>query len=411
MKTYELSISPNYVTDWSVNDAIREILQNAIDSEKMGNKKEIYYKNNTLFISNENVELSESTLVLGCGDKTGDESLIGGYCEGYKLALVVLLRENHQVRITNRNTVWNPRFGISSQFNTEVLMVDIKESSYSNKLIFVISGININLYNSLLDDFPCIDNDFGDTIKTKHGDILLENKYAGKFYVEGLYVDRDNSFNVGYNFNANEVELDRDRRSINYYELIELTTKASLTAEECDDVIYKNITSAAIDTKYITEVLDEASDSFIDDFRKKYYKKENIGEDVVVTTREVCEELSNKGYKVKETSKNVAALLNKGTDKAVIINNAEERIASRTKIQEAWESFERSEYRWLLKWLYSLKEDIPEFKFNQFYKRYIENFNSLDYNLRSRYLKEIIDDITSNLPYSLETEYIEGKLL
>ena len=43
MKNYELPISPNYVSNWGIKEAIREILQNAIDSDNCGHPKQILY--------------------------------------------------------------------------------------------------------------------------------------------------------------------------------------------------------------------------------------------------------------------------------------------------------------------------------------------------------------------------------
>lgn len=36
---YELPLSPNYVCNWELKEAIRELLQNAIDGENCGHKK------------------------------------------------------------------------------------------------------------------------------------------------------------------------------------------------------------------------------------------------------------------------------------------------------------------------------------------------------------------------------------
>ena len=71
MDNYELPISPNYVCNWGIKEAIREILQNAVDGEKCGHNKEVVYddKNLTLSIISRNTKLSKSTLVLGCSSK------------------------------------------------------------------------------------------------------------------------------------------------------------------------------------------------------------------------------------------------------------------------------------------------------------------------------------------------------
>ena len=93
--SYELPISPNYVINWGVKEAIRELLQNAIDEDKVGHSKEIEYDQNSQILKIKNIDscLHSSSLVLGCSHKQDVEGLVGKFGEGYKLALVVLLRE------------------------------------------------------------------------------------------------------------------------------------------------------------------------------------------------------------------------------------------------------------------------------------------------------------------------------
>ena len=98
-KIYELPIAINYVHNWTVEDAIREILQNAIDSSTDGHKLSITYSNGMLGITNMGINLDISSLVLGSTSKTDHTKYIGTYGEGYKLALVVLLRNNLGVTI------------------------------------------------------------------------------------------------------------------------------------------------------------------------------------------------------------------------------------------------------------------------------------------------------------------------
>lgn len=50
MKTIELSLSPKYVSGWGVEEAVREILQNAIDQKADGAEVSVSYDRETLSI-------------------------------------------------------------------------------------------------------------------------------------------------------------------------------------------------------------------------------------------------------------------------------------------------------------------------------------------------------------------------
>ena len=263
-KNYEITISPNYVSNWGVNEAIREILQNSIDADKNGYKKSIYYSGDTLYVSNEGISLSAKDLILGCSSKSDQDGMIGKYGEGFKLALVVLLRKGMNVYIDNNDKIWNPSFKLSEQFGTQVLNIEETDEGREEGLTFVVSPIDKQSYNSLLNYFPCINEDFGNVVNCGNGQILLDKKFKGKMYVEGLYVQTDDNFQYGYNFNSDVVELDRDRKAINYYELRALTAQSIVTAEECNKEIFDAITKSCVDVRDIEEVIDEASISFLE---------------------------------------------------------------------------------------------------------------------------------------------------
>ena len=90
MPSYQLTISPNYVPNWGISEALREIVQNGIDREnetKGESKMSIIYDpiQLQLVIGNPGTSLHKRTLLLGETTKDG-KSTIGKYGEGYKLA-------------------------------------------------------------------------------------------------------------------------------------------------------------------------------------------------------------------------------------------------------------------------------------------------------------------------------------
>lgn len=65
MKTIELSLSPKYVSGWGVEEAVREILQNAIDQKADGAEVSVSYDRETPSILTDGARLKTSTLLDG----------------------------------------------------------------------------------------------------------------------------------------------------------------------------------------------------------------------------------------------------------------------------------------------------------------------------------------------------------
>ena len=89
-KVYPLSLTRGYVVSWGLREAVREIIQNALDSDS-----DFGYAidGDTLTVISRYASLSPQTLLLGSSNKGGDISSIGQFGEGYKLALLVLTRD------------------------------------------------------------------------------------------------------------------------------------------------------------------------------------------------------------------------------------------------------------------------------------------------------------------------------
>lgn len=86
-KCYELTLTPNYVSDWTFNDALRELIQNGTDQEVLDKENEfqIIYngKEKTLRLVNQKSVLKINTLLLGRSSKANNEDTVGQFGEGY----------------------------------------------------------------------------------------------------------------------------------------------------------------------------------------------------------------------------------------------------------------------------------------------------------------------------------------
>ena len=226
MKKYELSLSRNYVSSWGIEEAIRELLQNAKDSN--GEESiDIDKSSGIITITNKNTSISSSTLLLGNTSKKDDLDKIGQFGEGYKLTILVLLREGKDISIYNGNKIWNPSFEYSNNFECEVLCITEIDST-GNDLIFEISGFNDQELDDLENEFLGLNGQSYNSIQTSYGEILTDSSYKGKVFVDGLPVYNDDNFDYGYNFKPCYVTLDRDRKSINIYELKEILNHITL---------------------------------------------------------------------------------------------------------------------------------------------------------------------------------------
>ena len=361
-KNYEITISPNYVSNWGINEAIREILQNAIDADKNGYKKSIYYSGDTLYINNEGISLSAKDLILGCSSKSDQDGMIGKYGEGFKLALVVLLRKGMNVYVDNNDKLWSPSFKVSEQFGTQVLNIEESDNGRGEGLTFVISPVDQQLYNSLLNYFPCIDESFGNVVNCENGQILLDKQFKGKMYVEGLYIQTDDNFQYGYNFNSDVVELDRDRKAINYYELRALTAQSIVTAEECNKEIFDAITKSCVDVRDIEDVIDEASESFLEEYREQFYYENKLEENTLVATESVMKQLEQMDIDVPvvKGTEIQSYLIAKANDKLGIIEEAKEAIKNKDEKEKAFDNLKSSTYSKFMMWFLENKKYLTK---------------------------------------------------
>ncbi len=217
MSRYELSVSPNYVKSWTMVQAIREIFQNALDQEIINpkNKMSYYYYQNEFNIHSKESCLKKSSLLFGESTKSDNKETIGKFGEGYKLALLVLLREGYKVIIYNykNKETWTPKLVQSRRYNSTILVIDVNKHIFrlvpNHNLTFNILGITKQDYEKIIES--CLFMNTHEKISTEFGDILLDKKFKQKIFINGLFICKsDVKLYYGYNFKPKQIELDRD---------------------------------------------------------------------------------------------------------------------------------------------------------------------------------------------------------
>lgn len=404
----ELSISKNYVCTWGFWEAMREIFQNAIDADADGHEMYIRLNsdNSIITIYNSNVLLPIHSLVLGNSDK-GD-SHIGKFGEGYKLALLVLLRLGHHVSIHVGDQIWTPYFDYSETLQSEVLKVRIDEGNDINTdgTTFMISGLTYSNIEEL--KVKCLPfrkefaNGYDRKIESEYGTILMSDQLKGKFYVEGLFIQDDTSFTYGYSFKKDFVDLDRDRRAINYYDLLELTANSLLSQTEDVTIVETCITRKAKDIKELTDFYDaEISQDFAVGYAQHFLDKHGLDEDTFVGTEK--ETMVSGSVKTFVTDKIQAKIVNQGLNRTNEYEETKRLAESKNNRDIAFTYYEGHVLCKLHQWLTANAKRLSNKQINNFLD-IIEEIKPSNYNLIE---KDVKDNVNTALVAFTDRRYKE----
>lgn len=296
MVTKDLGMTLNYCNHWGIPEAVREFFQNCYDAEKVDENNKMFFdydvESQLLTIGNKLGSLSRDSLLLGCTSKEDDKRTVGRFGEGYKVATTVLLRCGCSVRIKNYSAreVWTSRVIKRRKSKENVGAFDIEvipiwKKVPSNNLIFEISGVSIEDYNAIKDKILHLHEDLGECYKVEDATILLDERYSGNLYVNGLFVCKNPRFKYGYDLDPSLITLNRDRDIVNDTDLSFITSK--LIAETGD-------------TSFIVDNLNIMDGQFLGYYLESYtqYKnyaknigsslqsklKSNYGDDVIVSS-------------------------------------------------------------------------------------------------------------------------------
>lgn len=265
MTKYELSLTKDYVPDWTLVDAVRELFQNALDQETVAPDNKMFwgYLDGVFKVGNKLSVLEPKSLLLGATTKADNSDTIGKFGEGYKIATLVLTRLGKTVTFYNYGAreVWRARFSKSRKYNAEILVFEVDKkfpwtSVPDNNLTIAIEGITDQEFLDIKAANLNMADEVVKSLDTPQGSILLDPDLKGKMFVNGLYICTAETFNYGYNFKPDKVKLDRDRKLIPDFNLRWTTSQMWLSSQdhEVTTLAADLVKGNAPDTYYITDV-------------------------------------------------------------------------------------------------------------------------------------------------------------
>lgn len=237
MKSVKLTITPTYVSHWSWWEGARELIQNAIDA----GDHEVLFIKDTITIVSYGGKLPIQSLLLGKTTKEEDETKIGKYGEGMKLAFLCLLREGADVTMWNGKDVWKPTLEMDDAFDEKVLTINIEEGACDNRqdnhVSVLIKGIPDHVLSEIKRNYAPAREDLEVVVEADgYGKAYAKkNSKDCRLYVNGLYVTTVNgNYKFDYDFPAEVFTLDRDR---NQAQDFEVRWNATRLLSQSDDVL------------------------------------------------------------------------------------------------------------------------------------------------------------------------------
>lgn len=200
-------IFSGYGSNWTIQDAIREIISNALDTDT---DIDISVENNRAFIKDKGTGLKRKNLLFGVTKKTNSDTTIGSFGEGLKMAALVFARSKRDFKVSTVGFDFIVKLEKDKEFEADVLVLYIKsnERTEGTTVSFKSSASEIESAKNLF-------LRFNDTF------VELENgifKPAGKIFINGACVTNINSL-FSYNLTGEDAKLllERDRKNIDSY--------------------------------------------------------------------------------------------------------------------------------------------------------------------------------------------------
>lgn len=330
MATFNLNLTTDYCSEWDFWCAVRELFQNGDDQERKESSNiftiEYNEKQKKLIISNKESILERNTILMGKTTKADDPDSTGKYGEGYKVALAVLTRLGKKVVINNfkKNEKWTP-ISIADKAYDGEKVIKLKIEKYiwtktpDNNLTWTIHNVTKDEWESIQPKYLKF-NKINSSYTSKNNTIIFDEKFKGCIFVNGLFVEKvKTKLEFGYNFHPNTMPLDRDRKTVEGFNL-DINTSNLLEAyasesKENSLLVKKLIENEAPDTKFVQAKYIYGESPIFEEFQDSF-RKENGNNAFPVSSQEEYDH-------IKDISKNIKPIIVSDKSKTFIAKNSE----------------------------------------------------------------------------------------
>ena len=181
----------HYCPDWTLADARRELMQNALDAGLLSHIPHSLVSKG---------QIPEKAFMLGYSSKRNDSSALGQFGEGLKLAMLVYEREGQPLRIMVGNKlITTKRHTVHDEPAVDIVMLDSDVYSENTTILF---SEPQDWSSTYIDPTPRV------------------LPYEPELYIGGLHIcSLEGKFTHGYVLRPGTVTLNRDRKSADPWQI------------------------------------------------------------------------------------------------------------------------------------------------------------------------------------------------
>jgi hypothetical protein len=219
MGKIDLNFTMDYCRRWGLQEAVREVVQNARDVEILGGRMEVEHdaRAETLTVTSHGQHLTSRALVFGATDKGRDDRTIGQFGDGLKVALGVFLRYGARVRIDTGREVWTPC--VVDRDGVQVVGVSTRAlpaARHRDRVVFEVGGVTAADWAAWKRGFLFLTPP-RDAVQTAIGTLVRDQDRRGEVYCKGILVCRIPALRYAYDIPS--LSLNRDRQVADAYEV------------------------------------------------------------------------------------------------------------------------------------------------------------------------------------------------